>query len=143
MNDIVGQMRPSVRRSSIARRTYSSFTRANDAISACSCENAFTTRMPEKFSCALVDIAENWACRRSNFRCTRRPMIQNVSDTRGMSTIEMSVSFTERASIDAMVKMNVIVVASTFMTPGPCICRTAERSFVMRAMRSPIRWCWK
>ena len=53
------------------------------------------------------------------------------------------MSFTETLSIDATVKMNVIVVAVTFMKPGPCIWRTAERSLVMRAMRSPIRWCWK
>src|SRR6266568_8593120 len=143
MNDIVGQMSPSMRRRLMARRTYSSLTAAKESISAFSWENALTTRMPEKFSCAAVDISENWAWSRSNFWWTRRPMNQKVSETSGMSTTEMSVSFSETPSIEMIVKANVMDVETMFITPGPCIIRVADRSLVIRAMRSPIRWCWK
>ena len=34
-------------------------------------------------------------------------------------------------------------VFTRYMTPGPSIMRTADRSFVARDMISPVRWCWK
>ena len=50
MKLIDGQMRPCIPVSDTARRKYSRLTRAKSSVSALSCENAFTTRMPEKFS---------------------------------------------------------------------------------------------
>ena len=47
---IAGQMSPFTFARSTAPSRYWRFTVANDPISASSCENAFTTRMPEKFS---------------------------------------------------------------------------------------------
>ena len=35
-----------------------------------------------------------------------------------------------------------IDVVAVYMTAGPAIMRTAERSFVARDMRSPVRWAW-
>ena len=59
MKLIDGQMSPCIALSATARRKYSWLTAAKSFVSAASCENAFTTRMPEKFSCALVDMSPN------------------------------------------------------------------------------------
>ncbi|OGO69257.1 MAG: hypothetical protein A3H36_03195 [Chloroflexi bacterium RIFCSPLOWO2_02_FULL_71_16] len=59
MKAIAGQMRPLNFARSMPRRTYSELMAANDAISGSSCEYAFTTRMPEKFSCAFVERSPN------------------------------------------------------------------------------------
>ena len=61
----------------------------------------------------------------------------------GMSTSEMSVSFTLTPSIEMTVKMTTRLVELPMRIPKPVIWRTALRSFVRRAIRSPMRWCWK
>ena len=70
---------------------------------------------------------------------TFRPTNQNATEARGMRIIAIAVSFTETLSIERSAKVNVISVNAPCMSAGPYIWRTAVRSFVRRAMRSPIR----
>ena len=99
--------------------------------------------MPEKFSCALADRSPNCACSCSKRLFTRRPTVQNVYDENGVRTSATSASFVFTPNIDTKVKKSVRSVFVSIRMPKPTICRTAWRSFVRRAMRSPIRWCWK
>ena len=99
--------------------------------------------MPEKFSCAFVDMSPNCDWRRSNRWCTVRPMYQKVSEASGMRMSAMTVSFRETEIIESTENVKTITVNEPCMMPGPIIWRTQVRSFVIRAIRSPIRWCWK
>ena len=143
MKLIEGQIRPCIPVRATARRKYSRFTRAKSRVSASSWAKAFTTRIPEKFSCAFVDMSPNCAWSRSKRTWTVRPMYQNVIEASGMRISARIVSFTDTESIESTAKANTMIVNEPCMMPGPIIWRTHVRSFVMRAMRSPIRWCWK
>ena len=121
MNAIAGQMSPFIRARSSARSTYSPFTLANDAISGSSWENAFTTRMPEKFSWAFVDRSPNFACSCSKRRLTRRPMNQKLIDVVGIRRSDRIVSFTLTFSIDATVKTSTSEVEVSMRIPKPII----------------------
>ena len=61
----------------------------------------------------------------------------------GVSASVMSASFVLTLNIEMNVNRSVSSVFVSMSVPKPIICRTACRSFVSRAMRSPMRWCWK
>ena len=107
--------------SSTARPTYSRLTRAKSCASGPSWLKAFTTRMPEKFSCALVERSPNFACSRSKRTWTLRPTYQNASDATGIRIMEMTVSFTETPSIESTAKTKVMIVNEPCISAGPSI----------------------
>ena len=94
---------------------------ANDPISGCSCENAFTTRMPEKFSCAFAERSPNcdWSCSKRLF--TRRPIVQNVYEEIGVSASVMSASFVLTLNIEMNVNRSVSSVFVSMSVPKPII----------------------
>ncbi len=139
MKLIDGQISPCMALSETARLKYSWLTFAKSLVSASSCENAFTTRIPEKFSCAFVDMSPNCACRRSKRRWTVRPMYQKVREASGMRISAMIVSLRDTEIIERTENVNTITVKEPCMIPGPIIWRTQVRSLVIRAIRSPIR----
>ena len=70
-------------------------------------------------------------------------MYQKVIEASGMRIIARIVSLTETDSMERTAKTKTMIVNEPCMMPGPIIWRTQVRSFVILAMRSPMRWCWK
>ena len=95
------------------------------------------------FSWAAAEMSPNCAWSASKRRLTMRPTTARVSVTKGRMTSEMSVSGTLTLTIAMRVKVTTAAVAMKLTWPIDSIIRTALRSLVMRAIRSPMRWCWK
>ncbi len=95
--------------------------------------------MPDRFSWAAAEMSLNWPWRSSKRRFTARPTTARVMITKGRITIEMSVSWRLTLTIATTVNTTTAKVATRFTTPIESIIRTALRSFVMRAIRSPMR----
>ena len=121
------------------RRTFSRLAASNDAICGSSCANARTSRAPEKFSCACAEISENIAWMRSKRSWILRPIVCTSTLASGSGTSATSV----RNGLMRNRKMTAPIENSTvlalYMIAGPSNMRTAFRSFVMRAMMSPVR----
>ena len=118
---------------------YRAFSSENRPISARSCRYARTTRTPAKFSCASVVSALNSSCTASNRRWIAPPsLIVNA----GSSTIGRRASSVSRPSMRSMnTRANAPpkIVFVRYMIAGPAAIRTALRSLVSRAIRSPVR----
>ena len=65
-----------------------------------------------------------------------------TTDTTGSGSNASSVSAGDRDSIRISATTKVIEVEAVYMIAGPAIMRTAERSFVARDIRSPVRLAW-
>ena len=68
-------------------------------------------------------------------RCT-------TTDTTGSGSSASRVSPGDRDSIRTRATTKVIEVEAAYMIAGPASMRTADRSFVARDIRSPVRLAW-
>ena len=118
--------------------TIFSFSSRKAAVSGASWANAFTTRIPLKFSCALADSALNCACTWSNRRWISRPRAMNRMVTIGRMMIVHTVSHTSIHSMNATETTSMTAVWQERIRPTPANRCTARMSLTARAIRSPV-----
>ena len=71
------------------------------------------------------------------------PKPQTASDTNGSGISAIPVSHGSIDSISPMATTKTMPVETAYITAGPTIIRTADRSLVARDIRSPVRRAWK
>ena len=117
---------------------YSSLSVWNALALLSSWANARMTRVPARSSCAREEMSPNRSCTRREYRYIFRAKWNVTNEMKGYGRNDRRVSIGLMAIMRETDVMIARPIDVEYMMPGPITSRTAFRSLVKCAMRSPV-----